>query len=104
MSERAGHQPEGKKPAGRVKRPRVIAPPQQLSAKVELTGSYTPVPVVASVDRALATGLPPSTKPSAKTGNPIAELRAKDDDPRQWGDNVEDLAESMKRDKPPHWG
>ena len=90
--------------AGRVKRPRVIAPPQQLSVKVELTGSYTPVPVVASVDRALASQLAPSSKPSAPSGNPISELRAKDDDPRQWGENVEDLAESMKRDKPPHWG
>ncbi|HJX77818.1 hypothetical protein [Glutamicibacter sp.] len=104
MSERAGQEPTGKKPAGRVKRPRVIAPPQQLSVKVELTGSYTPVPVVASVDRALASQLAPSTKTGAKTTDPLAELRAKDDDPRQWGDNVEDLAESMKRDKPPHWG
>ena len=90
--------------AGRVKRPRVIAPPQQRSVKVELTGSYTPVPVVASVDRALAWQLAPSSKRSAATGNPISELRAKDDDPRQWGESVEDLAESMKRDKPPHWG
>lgn len=104
MSERAGQEAAGKKPAGRVKRPRVIAPPQQLSVKAELTGSYTPVPVVASVDRALASGLAPSTKTGAKTSDPLAELRAKDDDPRQWGDRVEDLAESMKRDKPPHWG
>lgn len=92
------------KPSGRRKRPRVIAAPQQLPVKVELTGSYVPVPATEQVDRALAGRLAPSSKLPRTSGNPLTDLRAKDDDPRQWGDQEEDLAQSLKRDKPPHWG
>ncbi|MGO2053257.1 hypothetical protein CIK76_01475 [Glutamicibacter sp. BW80] len=105
MSKQAGRTPPaGGKPAGRVKRPRVIAPPQQLSVKAELTGSYAPVPAGESVDRALAASRDGSTENAEQPKNPLAELRAKDDDPRMWGEPAEDLAEAMKRDKPPHWG
>jgi hypothetical protein len=34
----------------------------------------------------------------------LAEFVAKDQDPRMWGEAKEDLAELMKREKPPHWG
>ena len=96
---------------GRRKRPRVVAPPQHLEQRVQLTGSYTPVPHSASVDRALATGQsadgtssPATTNQSKSTSDPLADLVAKDQDPRSWGDSKEDLAELMKREKPPHWG
>ncbi|WP_404286090.1 hypothetical protein [Glutamicibacter arilaitensis] len=81
----------------------MVAPPQQLSVKAELTGSYAPVPAGESVDRALAAsrgGAPAAKEPR----NPLEELRAKEDDPRMWGEAAEDLAEAMKREKPPHWG
>ena len=91
--------------SSRPKRPRVVAPPQHLPTKVELTGSYAPVAHSASVDSALANALPAdaTTGKSAKSSDPLAGLRAKDDDPRMWGDTSEDLAEAMKREKPPHW-
>ena len=96
---------------GRRKRPRVVAPPQHLAARVELTGSYIPVPHSESVDRALAG--PQSSGNSEnmtaagakkRATDPLADLLAKDQDPRNWGDAKEDLAEMMKREKPPHWG
>jgi len=96
---------------GRRKRPRVVAPPQHLEQRVQLTGSYTPVPHSASVDRALAS--PQSAdgstadagaNPARRNADPLAEFVAKDQDPRLWGDTKEDLAELMKREKPPHWG
>ena len=96
---------------GRRKRPRVVAPPQHLAARVELTGSYTPVPHSESVNRALAgpqsASAPENTMAAAakkRTTDPLADLLAKDQDPRNWGDSKEDLAETMKREKPPHWG
>ncbi|WP_159609850.1 hypothetical protein [Glutamicibacter sp. JC586] len=96
---------------GRRKRPRVVAPPQHLEQRVQLTGSYTPVPHSESVDRAVAgsqsaDGNFPSAsaKNSQRSGDPLADLLAKDQDPRSWGDAKEDLAEHMKREKPPHWG
>ncbi|WP_345470082.1 hypothetical protein QMQ05_11205 [Glutamicibacter ectropisis] len=96
---------------GRRKRPRVVAPPQHLEQRVQLTGSYTPVPHSASVNRALAEPQSADGTTSDATGNksqrstdPLAEFVAKDQDPRQWGDATEDLAELMKREKPPHWG
>lgn len=96
---------------GRRKRPRVVAPPQHLEQRVELTGSYTPVPHSDSVDRALARpqaagsdGSTISTSKAKRSLDPLADLVAKDQDPRNWGDAKEDLAELMKREKPPHWG
>ncbi|WP_313812757.1 hypothetical protein [Glutamicibacter sp.] len=87
-------------PRKRTKRPRVIAPPQHLSNPVALTGSYTPVQHSKSVDEALAK----SQHPKAPPEDPLAGLRAKDEDPHGWGDGTEDLIEAMKREKPPHWG
>jgi len=96
---------------GRRKRPRVVAPPQHLEQRVQLTGSYTPVPHSASVDRALADpqsadGPASATarNPAQRSADPLAEFVAKDQDPRMWGEAKEDLAELMKREKPPHWG
>lgn len=96
---------------GRRKRPRVVAPPQHLTARVELTGSYAPVPHSKSVDRALAGGQSGDSSAEAiaarakkRATDPLAELLAKDQDPRNWGEDKEDLAEMMKREKPPHWG
>ncbi|MEG2424751.1 MULTISPECIES: hypothetical protein [unclassified Glutamicibacter] len=96
---------------GRRKRPRVVAPPQHLTARVELTGSYAPVPHSDSVNRALAGHQPAETSAAAMASrakqpaaDPLSELLAKDQDPRNWGDAKEDLAEMMKREKPPHWG
>lgn len=96
-------------PAPRKKRARVIAPPQHLQARVQLTGRYAPVPHSASVDESAANSCPAdaiadAARPAKQTRDPLAGLRAKDDDPRLWGDAAEDLAEAMKREKPPHWG
>lgn len=91
----------------RAKRPRVIAPPQHLQARVQLIGSYAPVPHTAAVDESTANARPAKSmgeRTRAAGGDPLAGLRAKDDDPRLWGDATEDLAEAMKREKPPHWG
>jgi len=96
---------------GRRKRPRVVAPPQHLEQRVQLTGSYTPVPHSDSVDRALAEPQAAAGSPTGAAGrtpqrsaDPLAEFIAKDQDPRLWGEAKEDLAELMKREKPPHWG
>lgn len=93
---------------GRRKRPRVIAPPQHLESRVQLTGSYAPVPQVDSVVHALAeSAVDPVAQRAARprqAGDSLAEFRGKDEDPRLWGDASEDLAELMKREKPPHWG
>ena len=105
----AGEQRRDPQPAPRKKRARVIAPPRHLQARVQLTGSYTPVPHTSSVDESSANSRPASSiaqaaSPAKTTRDPLAGLRAKDDDPRLWGDAPEDLAEAMKREKPPHWG
>lgn len=96
---------------GRRKRPRVVAPPQHLAARVQMTGSYAPIAHSESVDRALAgpqpaspAGEPGSQRPARRGSDPLSELVAKDQDPRNWGESKEDLAELMKREKPPHWG
>ncbi len=96
-------------PRKRTKRPRVIAPPQHLPNPVKLTGSYTPVAHSESVNEAIANTLPADTTAAQAAGksahrDPLAGLRAKDEDPRGWGDTSEDLMEAMKREKPPHWG
>ncbi|WP_347037570.1 hypothetical protein AAHB37_12405 [Glutamicibacter halophytocola] len=77
---------------GRRKRPRVVAPPQHLEQRVQLTGSYTPVPHSASVDRALADPQSADGPASAIARNqaqrgadPLAEFVAKDQDPPDVG-------------------
>ncbi|MFJ2620664.1 hypothetical protein [Glutamicibacter sp. NPDC087344] len=103
-------QPAAERPAaGRRKRPRVIAPAAHLQARVQLTGSYQKVSPAAAVDESIAkarsaASLAPAAHPASTGGDPLAGLLAKEDDPRFWGDSTADLAEAMKREKPPHWG
>ncbi|MCW4464236.1 hypothetical protein OK351_01760 [Glutamicibacter sp. MNS18] len=96
--------------APRRKRPRVISEPRRLEPRTELTGSYARLPRPETVEQADARSR--SASPSAArqddgpsgAQDPLADLRAKDEDPAGWGEKPEDLAERMKRDKPPHWG
>jgi len=92
----------------RKRRPRVVAQPQSLEPKSELTGSYRKLQRPSSVEQALAHRHSASTSAGdaspEPSGDPLAGLRAKDEDPAVWGEAKEDLAERLRREKPPHWG
>ena len=91
----------------RKRRPRVVAQPQHLPVATELTGSYRQLERPASVDAALANSQAanePGTAQGPGAGDPLSQLRAKDEDPAGWGEKPDDLAEGMRREKPPHWG
>ena len=96
---------------GRRKRPRVVAPPQHLEHRVRLTGSYSPVPHSDSVVRALAEPQAAAGSPTGAAGrtpqrsaDPLAEFVARTRTRDCGAKPKEDLAELMKREKPPHWG
>ena len=92
----------------RRKRPRVVAPPQHLRTAGPLTGSYAPIADEQLAQRAerntFAAGSEASVSAHEQERDVLGGLRAKDDDPKAWGEKTEDLAEAMKREKPPHWG
>ncbi|PQZ96010.1 hypothetical protein CQ018_01610 [Arthrobacter sp. MYb227] len=110
---------------GRKKPRRVTAQPQQVSESV-LLGVFElphgagrpdpknvqlgdqPVTTDAAKDStATPTGSPDATDKPARTAaqgtEPIFSERAAEDDPRRWGDGVDDLGEWMKSQRPPHW-
>lgn len=89
----------------RKRRPRVISEPQRLPVRTELTGSYARLPRPDQVEAATANSATAARQmPTAAAADPLAGLRAKDEELAGWGEKTEDLVEQMKREKPPHWG
>lgn len=46
---------------------------------------------------------PPSTEAGDAAAEPVLEQVAGADDPRAWGDPVDDLGDWLKSQRPPHW-
>ncbi|MHC6177224.1 hypothetical protein [Glutamicibacter sp. X7] len=106
-SDASGSTPSGEPPVSaaqpaRRKRARVVAAPTHLQQAAELTGAFTPIEATEAVQKAQARRGQLSAEPAP--ADPLGQLRAKDEDPRGWGEATEDLAESLRREKPPHWG
>lgn len=97
-----------KQPEPVRKKPRRYTAESQQVSEAKLVGVFElphgagrPDPQTpASKDASKDAEKPGATRNKAE---PIFSEQAAEDDPRRWGDNVDDLGEWMKSQRPPHW-
>ncbi|GAA4376819.1 hypothetical protein [Paeniglutamicibacter cryotolerans] len=88
-------------PVRRRKPRRATVEPTRLN-DTPVVGVFETAQPVKAPTRAVATPKP-ATQEHDTASEPVLEQVAAADDPRAWGDPVEDLGDWLKSQRPPHW-